>query len=101
MKRLKKSLKALVCLESVTIAVRIPSETNKQELVKIMSLGDSITASPLQEANITDTDFVGSLLLIRIRQRERGPQKALLKVSFFYGLKESKARYCHDASRHE
>ncbi|PGH01982.1 hypothetical protein GX51_04914 [Blastomyces parvus] len=59
-----------VCLAGMSIAAATPKAEDIAKTVKIMPLGDSITGSPgcwrallwkkLQEADITNTDFVGS-----------------------------------------
>ncbi|KAK2754571.1 hypothetical protein FQN54_006972 [Arachnomyces sp. PD_36] len=65
------NLTALAGMASIGIAATIPGLSGRAEPVKIMALGDSITGSPgcwrallwqqLQDAGITNTDFVGSL----------------------------------------
>ncbi|PGH18277.1 hypothetical protein AJ79_00616 [Helicocarpus griseus UAMH5409] len=71
MQRIMKAVTAVACLASTGIAAVVPAVSRRAETVKIMPLGDSITGSPgcwrallwqqLQNAGITNTDFVGSL----------------------------------------
>ncbi|KKZ68277.1 hypothetical protein EMCG_06033 [[Emmonsia] crescens] len=62
---------AVACLAGMGIAIAVPKVEEGAKTVKIMPLGDSITGAPgcwrallwkkLQDAEITNTDFVGSL----------------------------------------
>ncbi|KAK2803714.1 hypothetical protein FQN51_002943 [Onygenales sp. PD_10] len=71
MKGIFTAITAAACLASTSFAAVVPTLSERQDAVKIMALGDSITGSPgcwrallwqkLQEAAITNTDFVGSL----------------------------------------